>query len=148
MIFKEMSKEEMPELAALYVSAFNKAPWNDKWSIESASMRLTQMIDSVGSYGMSIYDDNGLIGMILGHSQHYYDGTYFEIKEFCVDNNKSGKGLGSQILTTFLEKLKKRNISKVFLVTYRVAETEGFYQKNGFMSVDNLLVMDKKLDLE
>lgn len=146
MIFKEICKEQIKELASMYMDAFNSPPWNDKWSIESSTTRLSQMIYTLGFYGMSCYDDNSLIGMILGHSECYYDGTYFQITEFFIDINHRGKGIGSLLLNTFLEKLREQNKSKVFLVTSRTSETEGFYKKSGFISIENMVMMNKSLN--
>lgn len=103
------------------------------------------MIDTFGFYGMSCYDDNSLIGMILGHSECYYDGTYFQITEFCIDIDHRSKGVGSVLLDTFLKKLREQNINKVFLVTSRTSETEGFYKKSGFISIENMVMMNKSL---
>ena len=145
MVFKDMSKDNIRELSQLYVKSFNAPPWNDKWSEEDAAIRLSQMIDKIGFYGITYYENDKLIGMILGHSEHYYDGTYFEIKEFCVDSNRSGKGIGSLILNTFLENLKIMGIRKVFLLTCRTLKTEGFYKKNGFKSVEEMVMMNKEI---
>lgn len=48
MIYKDLLKEHIPELAILYVDTFNSPPWDDEWSIESASNRLLQMINCGG----------------------------------------------------------------------------------------------------
>ena len=148
MVFKDMTKDDIRELSQLYVKAFNSPPWNDKWSEEDVIIRLSQMIENKGFYGIKCYKNNKLIGMILGQSEHYYDGTHFEIKEFCVDNSESGKGIGSLILDNFIDILKKKGISKVFLLTSRAIKTEGFYKKNGFKSIEDMVMMSKELIIE
>ena len=43
------------------------------------------------------------------------------------------------------EKLKEENVIKVFLMTLRGRSTEGFYEKNGFKTDENMVIMSKKL---
>lgn len=145
MVFKDLTQDHIKEGALLYIKAFNAPPWNDKWSEDDAILRLSQMIERNGFYGMICYENNDIVAMILGHSEHYYDGTHFEIKEFCVNPSKSGKGMGSLLLNNFLENLNNKGVSKVFLSTCRTLKTEGFYKKNGFESIEEMVIMSKKL---
>lgn len=46
MKFKEMTLKDIELVAELYVKTFNSEPWNDSWTIETATKRLTQMMDA------------------------------------------------------------------------------------------------------
>lgn len=143
--YKELTKEHIKEISKIYVNAFNSEPWNDKWTIESASKRISQMINCEGFYGLVVYEDEKLIGMILGSHEYYYDAMIFQIKEFCVDLNVKGTGIGSKLLDEFVERLKAKGINRIVLLTLRNPKTEGFYKRHEFESFDDIVMMEKKI---
>jgi predicted N-acetyltransferase YhbS len=143
--YKELSKEHIREIAEIYVDAFNSEPWNDKWTIESASKRISQMVNCEGFDGLVAYEEEKLIGMILGNHEYYYDAMIFQIKEFCVDLKIKGAGIGSKLLGEFIMRLKTKGIDRITLVTLRSQETEGFYKKHGFETIDDMTLMGKEI---
>ncbi len=142
MIYKELEEKHIGEIAELYVRTFNAKSWNDSWTIESATKRLLQMLHCDGFYGIVCYENDKLIGLILGNHEYYYSGMHFNIKEVCIDVEMQGKGFGTSILEEFLSRLKKRGISEVYLFTSK--EQAGFYNKNGFEEF-GLVLTGKKL---
>lgn len=48
--YKELIKEHIGKIVWIYVDAFNLEPWNDEWTIESASKRIFQIINCEGFY--------------------------------------------------------------------------------------------------
>ncbi|MCA5964178.1 hypothetical protein LC724_32955 [Blautia sp. RD014234] len=44
--YKEIEKEDLASLAAMYVETFNAPPWNDAWTPETAGTRLRQMAEA------------------------------------------------------------------------------------------------------
>ena len=143
--YKELTKEHIKEIAKIYVDAFNSEPWNDEWTTESASKRISQMINCEGFDGLVAYEDDKLIGMILGNHEYYYNGMHFNIKEFCVDLKIRSKGMGSKLFEEFIKRLKSRGIDKVILLTSKTAGTEGFYKKHGFKSCEGMVMMGKEI---
>ena len=49
MDYEEITIDHLDELASLYVETFNSEPWNDKWTISTATKRLHQMINTPAS---------------------------------------------------------------------------------------------------
>lgn len=145
MRFEEINEKNLNEIISLYVTTFNSEPWNDKWTEEIASKRLSQMLNCEGFYGVICYEHNEAIGLILGNHEHYYNGMQFQVKEFCVDLKCHGKGLGSIILDEFIERLKSRGIDEVILLTSKNEKTEGFYNKRGFETLDSMVMMRKRI---
>lgn len=145
MRYRIFNTEHLEEVSKLYVKSFNAPPWNDKWTEDTAKKRLQQMLNCEGAYGLVCYLDNEIVAMILGNHEYYYDGMHFNIKEFCVDHSKKGKGIGKKVLNEFTVRLKDRGINNIYLWTSRGDMTEGFYEKNGYNIVDKLVVMEKNL---
>ena len=142
--YEELTKEHIKEIAEIYVDAFNSEPWNDEWTNESASKRISQMINCEGFDGLVAYEDEKLIGMILGNHEYYYDAMLFQIKEFCVDVKVKGAGIGAKLLNEFTTRLKIKGIGRIVLLTARTDGTEGFYKKHGFESLEGVVMMGKE----
>ena len=143
--YKELTTENIREIAEIYVDAFNSEPWNDEWTIESASKRISQMINCEGFDGLVAYEDEKLIGMILGNHEYYYDAMIFQIKEFCVDVKVKGTGIGAKLLDEFTTTLKTKGIDRIILITSRTDGTEGFYKKHGFENFKGMTLMGKQI---
>ncbi|APH17775.1 GNAT family N-acetyltransferase [Clostridium botulinum] len=145
MNFKEITISDIKEIADMYVTTFNSSPWNDEWTIETASKRLYQMINCESSYGLVAYEDKLICGMILGSEEQYYNGIMFNIKEFCVRNDVRSKGFGTKIFEEFENRLKNRGITEIILLTSRDDHTEGFYKKKGLQSYNEMVLMGKQI---
>lgn len=113
MQFKQIELSDLNILVKMYIETFNAGPWNDEWTVETASRRLTQMIKCPDSYGLLAYVDNVPAGMILGAEEQYYNGLMFNIKEFCINNQLRGKGLGTSIYEEFEKRLKEKESEKL-----------------------------------
>ena len=144
--YKEIKIEDLSAVTEMYVETFNAHPWNDEWTMETAGKRLAQMMNAEGAYGLCAYEDGELCGMILGLSEQYYNGVIFEIKEFCVRNSVRGKGIGSEIYREFEKKLREKKILSVKLFTLRGDATEHFYEKHGFETDEEMILMNKTLE--
>lgn len=145
MEFYEVTMKHLNEMAALYADAFNAPPWNDKWTVKTAKKRLHQMIHCKGAFGLVVYQNERLSGLIIGGEEQFYDGVMFPIKEFCVDRKPRGQGIGTSMFTEFEKRLKEKGIREMILFTSRGDSTEGFYHHRGFHSIDNMVMMGKEL---
>lgn len=143
--YKDMNINDVAEIAKMYIETFNSPPWNDKWTTETATKRLSQMINVEDFYGMCAYIDNQLCGMILGSKEQFFDGVMFNIKEFCVKNSLRGQGIGTEILKEFETRLRNCGIGEIILLTSKGDGTEGFYQKRGLESYNGMVMMGKRL---
>jgi len=45
--YKNISLGDLNDLAEMYVATFNLEPWNDKWTIDTPTKRLHQMINGI-----------------------------------------------------------------------------------------------------
>ena len=97
------------------------------------------------AYGLCMYDEGRLLGIVLGHREEYYDGTEFLLKEFAVDNESRGKGLGTIMMEELRNRLKAKNIRRIVLVTLDDRRTTSFYRKQGFEEDTNAVVMKTEL---
>ena len=143
--YKIITLDDVKDLAEMYVETFNSEPWNDKWTIDTASKRLHQMINVEDFCGILARKNGTLCGMILGSKEQYFDGMMLNIKEFCIKNEMRGQGLGTEIFKEFEMRMKEEGISEIILFTSKGDYTEHFYHKQGLETYDGLTLMGKKL---
>ena len=95
-MIKEITRNDLHEITNLFIEVFNGEPWYDKWIYETAIKRLRDIIDMPGFIGNAYYEDNTLVGCIMGREEMFYDGKHFIrgwriiwrvlIGKFCLNN--------------------------------------------------------------
>ncbi len=86
-----------------------------------------------GGYIFSIIDEDKVIGVCALINN---DNGVYELARMAVANQHRGKGYGSLLIETCLNKLKNINAKKVCLVSNTKLETAiGLYKKFGFNTV-------------
>ena len=146
MTFETMQYKHLQELAQLYVQTYNAPPWNDEWNEETAYQKLSQMMHCEGFLGIVSIDSHGTItGMIIGEKEIYFNCIQFFIKDFCVAYKLRGTGIGSELMKELERQLISMGIRRMYLFTSRTDDTEGFYQKRGFTSWDDMVMMGKTI---
>lgn len=146
MIYKEISNEDIPRLATIYVKAYNCPPWNDKWTNKLATQKLDELINCNNSFGMVCIDDlDNIIGAIIGDIETYYDCKHCFIKDFFVSPTWQTKGIGSTLMHEFEKELLKKGISTTYLFTSCTDSTEEYYKKRGFETWNGMVMMGKDI---
>ena len=129
---------DLARLAASYMYTFNGAPWLDEWTVETAMQRLTELYHAPHFYGIAVFRNGEPIGALLGRSEHYFDRKAFQIVELWIEPEAQRQGIGQALLDTLkADKPEER----LYLITMKTDQTEGFYEKNGFVVQDGLCVM-------
>ncbi|MCY6957736.1 GNAT family N-acetyltransferase [Clostridium brassicae] len=144
-LFKENS---LKESAKLLMSTFNKEPWNEKWTFETAFKRLEETYKTPNFKGWIYEKDGNIVGVIMGNCEQWYEGTQYYIKDFFVDTNIQKQGIGSKLLKHLEEELKTLGVKFIHFWTLKGGETEKFYKNNGYELPDTLTLMTKNLDNE
>lgn len=142
-MIKVINETMLEEMAELFIDVFNREPWNDKWDKRTAEKRLLDFMHTPGFYGLACYEEEKMIGLILGCSEQYYDGVSFQIIEFCIAHTKQRQGNGKMLLNQLLLDLKEKGIENICLFTLHDPSTEGFYEKNGFKVNKHMIMMNK-----
>lgn len=145
MTFEDMDIAEVRAYAELFVSVFNSPPWNDRWTMLTAKLRLGELITTGTFVGKAAYENGQLLGIILGQKEHFFDGVRFQIQEFCVRPEHQQSGCGSRLLSALREELNAVGVTKIYLITQRGEDTEGYYKRRGFQTSDNMIVMSEDL---
>lgn len=134
--FTTLDSSYVPQMAALYKSAFAGEPWNDDWSDEN---QLTEYIKEIAcsysslNYGIVI--DGKLIAMAIGGIHHWWEGTNYNIEEYCVSPEYQGQNVGSGLMSLIEKDIQAKGIAGIFLQTDNDKPAYNFYAKNGFVEM-------------
>ncbi len=134
------------QMALLYKNAFRGEPWNDDWSDEAQLTEYTKEIS--GSYNALNYGlliDGELVAMSVGMIRHWWEGTNYNIEEFCVSPDLQGQGVGSRFMKMIEDDILNRGLCGIFLQTDSDKPSYRFYMKNGFGELDKHVSFYKKV---
>ncbi len=133
----KLGPDRLPEMAGLYKIAFRGEPWNDDWS---DPFQLNEYVKEISSsynclnYGLLI--DGKLAAMSLGMIRHWWEGTNYNIEEFCVSPELQGQGIGSKFMKLIEKEIKQMGLAGIFLQTDKDKPSYRFYKKNGFKELE------------
>ena len=128
-----LDESYLPQMGELFRNAFLGEPWNDDWS---DPVQLGEYIKEIsGGYNALNYgllSDGRLIAMSLGMIRHWWEGTNYNIEEFCVAPGLQGQGTGSRFMRLIENDIRKKGLHGIFLQTDNDKPSYRFYMKNGF----------------
>ena len=130
-VISTLTRDSLFACASLYVETFNGPPWNEAWTINDATRRLSDLLGTPQAHGITLSDSDGhLIGFALGHTERSVGEDHFLLKEMCVLTREQRHGYGSTLLAALAEQLP--DVQKWYLLTARESTASAFYEKNGF----------------
>lgn len=139
-----LSKDHIEECVDLFIDVFTKDPWNDTYDSREQVIGFFQNhIDNNYFVGYGLKDQNRMIAISLGMKKPWINGMEYYIDQFCVKTDLQGKGIGSYFLKLIEQDIRTEKMNAIILNTERGFPAEKFYLKNGFKSVDELIILIK-----
>lgn len=125
------------QIKKLFREIFMNEPWNDDWSNDDQLYNyILDLIGNRNSLAFGLYYNGCLVGLSLGNVIHWCTGTEYYIQEFCIRTELQGKGLGTKFLSDIQTLIKEKGVTRIFLQTERTVPAYKFYQKNGFVELN------------
>ncbi|MBN1037920.1 GNAT family N-acetyltransferase [Clostridium sp. ZS1] len=139
-----INENDIEACAKIFVEAFNTEPWNDNWNIESAYIRLHDIYKSPNFLGVKYTENNEIFGALFGNCEEWFEGRQFNIKEVFVSKKIQGKNIGSKLINSAENEVKKLGVDFMFLSTQN-NNLKNFYLKHDFEETNSLCIMSKKI---
>jgi len=140
-----LEKEHITECTRIYIETFNGEPWNDRWTEATAGKRLDDIYNAPGFIGMVAIADDSIKGAVFGNIESWYEGSMYNLKEMFVTKGEKGTGIGSKLFESLEQELKDQGVTSLTLFTSKGDLTEKFYQKNGCMTEEDMVMMGKEV---
>ena len=145
-VFMILDEGHLSQIAELYKNAFGCEPWNDDWSnAEQLTEYIKEISCSYHALNFGLFINGKLTALSIGMIRHWWEGTNYNIEEFCVSPDMQGKNIGSRFMAMIENDIKSRGLSGIFLQTDSDKPSYHFYQKNGFKELDFHVSFYKKL---
>jgi len=138
-IEKITSAEQIKQCAEFYPAAYNTEPWNDNWTIETATALLTCYYSTPKFMGWIVLRDDVVIGCAIGNIEPYYSGDIFILKEIFVAADAQNSGAGSSLLAAVKKETEEAGINMTILFTR--TPIVGFYERAGFKEMNGVVAM-------
>lgn len=145
MTYKDYEEKYLDQMIKIFINSFNTEPWNDKWTPAVVEKRLLQIINTEGYQGLLAFEEDKMVGLLLGVEEYTYQGREFVIKELCVAPAAKGKGTGTSLLQELETRLQSQGFDKITLITLKSSATLGFYKKQNYKETPSLVYMEKSL---
>ncbi|MCR5416693.1 MAG: GNAT family N-acetyltransferase [Pseudobutyrivibrio sp.] len=144
MTIKKCEQEHINRYGEIYAKAFAGEPWNDPWKVEDAIIHVRELMESPQSYGLECVIDGEVVGFALGTSMLFHYGRSFDINDLAVDPAYQGRGIAKKIMEQLLADLKEQGMADAHLITAGEGMLPEFYQKFGFKSENEVILMGKE----
>jgi GNAT superfamily N-acetyltransferase len=141
MRFKEFKAEDLAPASELFVTIFNGKPWEEGWTTRTAKKRLEEFLKLPNFVGLCCYEQEELLGFVLGNKEQWFTGSHFQLKEMGVKPTRQREGIGTKLMKQLRENLKQTEVEAIYLLTARGSQAEKFYRQNGFEVSDGMVVM-------
>ena len=113
MEIRDFKSDDFEGCVNLFIKVFSQTPWNDHWSLESASIYLRDIVMTPGFYGVVAQDEFGIIGMCWGHIKRWWMGDEFFVDEMCVVSERQRQSVGQRIMMYAKQKLEEMGVKRV-----------------------------------
>ena len=132
-----LDESYIEQMADLFKKAFAGEPWNDDWSDRTQLLEyIKEISSSYNALNYGLVRDGKLIAMSIGMIRHWWEGTNYNIEEFCVDPDFQGQGMGTRFMELIEDEIRKKGLHGIFLQTDSDKPAYKFYMKNGFKNLD------------
>ncbi len=135
------TKEKIISCSELYVEVFNSHPWDEKWTIDTAKIRLLDVLGTPGFIGYCMLDQSVIAGCVIGNIEQLFDGRYFNLRDLFVSKRYQRKNVGQRLLSELKVKLKELKVNSIILFTSKEYYPYSFYLKNGFIALEKMRMM-------
>jgi len=143
--YDRMTEDNIEEVVSKYIEYYNEVE-DGCWVHEKAFKRIHQVMTIEDSACYLQYDDEKLVGFLMGYYKEYDDLLGYYIEEIVIFKGFHNRGFG----TAFLEKIQKdileRGATLVELLSVKDEHHMHFYKKEGFFEAANLTLMGKHFD--
>ena len=145
MNIREMNSKDINDCADILCSVYNNELWMCRWDKETATKYLKDFFENKKFVGYVAEEEGRIIAGIFAHEKIWWNNSEVFIEEMFVDPARQGKGIGTALLNTVEEYVKKHGLAGMTLSTNKYAPAPKFYKKNGFENCEHVIFMAKEM---
>ncbi len=136
MEIRALKIDDLDECLPLFIQEWAKPPYNEKWTNETARLRLSEILQNSHNSSLCVLIDNKIIGFACCRLVSWYDGKHGSIEEMIIDSNHQNHGIGTKMLYALEENFINLGAVEIELLSFRSAHAFDFFSKHGFAESD------------
>ncbi len=145
MHIRPILKIDIEKCAEVYLEAYNRAPWNYKFTQEKAIIYLQEYFDRNRFVGFLLTENDKIIAATFGHAKTWWTNDLIYIDELFVSPESRGKGYGKKLLEHTEEYAVTEGYEVITLMTNKHMPAFEFYQHLDYISADHFVYLFKPL---
>lgn len=142
MRIRKSKKEDLKQIAEIFMAEFRKHPYNEKWTLRKALKKINEYFNEKLIFVLS--EKEKIAGFIIGQIELWDTGNQGYIAEFVVSSDYQGKGYGKKLMNHFQDCLKKKGVEEIQLMSSLESEAFKIYEKLGFKKT-RCVLMKKRI---
>ncbi|EQB87860.1 GNAT superfamily N-acetyltransferase [Clostridium punense] len=140
----KIQEHMIDECVDLFIDTFTKEPWNDIYESREQVVKFFENHFKNNYFvGYAAMLDNKMVALSIGMKKPWINGFEYYIDEFCVSYHMQGKGIGSWFISAIEENIKEQGMNGIMLNTEKEYPSQKFYEKNGFKTLGDLIILVK-----
>jgi GNAT superfamily N-acetyltransferase len=140
---RQIGAEDMSACAELLMDAYNRGPWHNRWTAETAERYLSEILKAQRFRGLLMEEDGRAVGAAFCHGRTWWTADELYVDEFFIASDMQRKGLGGELLQRVEEYARAEGLAGVTLLTNRHFPARDFYLKHGYAEAVHVLFMYK-----
>ena len=146
MTIEPLKAKHIQECAALLMQAYNGAPWENHWTLDTAERYLNEFLVNPRFVGFVIYERERLVGATFCHEKTWWIADELFVDEFYVSPEYQHKGYGTALEQHLEKHAKDKKLGGLTLLTDHYMPALNFYKKIGFAHSEHVVFMYKQVE--
>jgi aminoglycoside 6'-N-acetyltransferase I len=144
-MIREFYPDDMETCVRLLVEAYNGEPWNNHWTIETATRYLNEFVSNDNFVGFVACENEAVVGAMFAHRKTWWTNDELFVDELYVTPHLQRQGYGESLLAHAERYAKSRNLAGLTLLTNGYFPAKKFYEKHRYVQAEHVIFMYKKL---
>lgn len=136
---------DLETCARLLIEAYNAEPWNNHWTMETATRYLGEFASSDQFVGFVICKDDAVIGAMFAHRKTWWTNDELFVDEFYIAPPFQRQGHGESLLEHAERYAKSQNLAGLTLLTNKYFPAKRFYEKHNYALAEHVIYMYKEV---
>lgn len=134
---------DLEACARLLIEAYNAEPWNNHWTMETATRYLTEFASCDQFVGFVVYQDDAMIGAMFAHRKTWWTNDELFVDELYIAPRLQRQGFGESLLEHAEQYAKSQNLAGLTLLTNKYFPAKRFYEKHNYTLAEHVVYMYK-----
>ena len=142
---RSLRPEEAEAWGNLYAEAFAAPPWNEECDPAKTATYIARFMERPPLFAYGFFADGRPAALAVGEYVPCPEQDMMRIEDFCVGREHQGKGIGGAFLAALKQEGVRHGCDCMMLATMRGYPAHRFYEKNGFVPLNDSVLLYQDL---